>query len=47
LQKLATGICLGCAEWAFGGTKDHAESVNELERDLDGFVQLVIGQTLH
>ncbi|MCH1783797.1 alpha/beta fold hydrolase [Psychrobacter glaciei] len=28
-----------------GGTKDHAESVTELERDLDGFVQLVIGQT--
>ncbi|WP_201607449.1 alpha/beta fold hydrolase [Psychrobacter okhotskensis] len=28
-----------------GGIKDHAESVTELERDLDGFVQLVIGQT--
>ncbi|MBH0005636.1 alpha/beta fold hydrolase [Psychrobacter sp. SWN149] len=28
-----------------GGVKDHAESVTELERDLDGFVQLVIGQT--
>ena len=26
-----------------GGIKDHAESVTELERDLDGFVQLVIG----
>ena len=28
-----------------GGIKDHAESVTQLERDLDGFVQLVIGQT--
>ncbi|MGP4849479.1 alpha/beta fold hydrolase, partial [Marinobacter sp. 1Y8] len=28
-----------------GGIKDHAESVTELERDLEGFVQLVIGQT--
>jgi alpha-beta hydrolase superfamily lysophospholipase/phosphatidylglycerophosphate synthase len=28
-----------------GGIKDHAESVTELERDLDGFVQLVIEQT--
>ncbi|WP_201603996.1 alpha/beta fold hydrolase [Psychrobacter immobilis] len=28
-----------------GGIKDHAESVTELERDLDGFVQLVIGKT--
>ena len=28
-----------------GGIKDHAESVTELERDLDGFVQLVMGQT--
>lgn len=28
-----------------GGIKDHAESVTELERDLDGFVQLIIGQT--
>lgn len=28
-----------------GGIKDHAESVTKLERDLDGFVQLVIGQT--
>ncbi|MBF4489765.1 alpha/beta fold hydrolase [Psychrobacter sp. N25K4-3-2] len=28
-----------------GGIKDHAESITELERDLDGFVQLVIGQT--
>jgi alpha-beta hydrolase superfamily lysophospholipase/phosphatidylglycerophosphate synthase/ubiquinone/menaquinone biosynthesis C-methylase UbiE len=28
-----------------GGIKDHAESVTELERDLDGFVQLVINQT--
>ncbi|MEH6668781.1 MAG: class I SAM-dependent methyltransferase family protein, partial [Psychrobacter sp.] len=28
-----------------GGIKDHAESVTELERDLEGFVQLVMGQT--
>ncbi len=28
-----------------GGIKDHAESVTELERDLEGFVLLVIGQT--
>ena len=28
-----------------GGIKDHAASVTELERDLDGFVQLVIEQT--
>ncbi len=28
-----------------GGTKDHAKSVTELERDLDDFVQLVVGQT--
>ncbi len=28
-----------------GGIKDHAESVTELERDLNDFVQLVIGQT--
>ncbi|MBU5616464.1 alpha/beta fold hydrolase [Psychrobacter sp. TAE2020] len=28
-----------------GGIKDHAKSVTELERDLDDFVQLVIGQT--
>ena len=28
-----------------GGIKDHAESVTQLERDLDGFVQLVIGKT--
>ncbi len=28
-----------------GGIKDHAASVTELERDLEDFVQLVIGQT--
>ncbi|MCG3841392.1 alpha/beta fold hydrolase [Psychrobacter sp. Ps1] len=28
-----------------GGIKDHAESVTELERDLEGFVQLVIEHT--
>ena len=28
-----------------GGIKDHAESITELERDLEGFVQLVMGQT--
>ncbi len=28
-----------------GGIKDHADSVTELERDLDDFVQLVIDQT--
>lgn len=28
-----------------GGIKDHAESVTELERDLNDFVQLVTGQT--
>ena len=28
-----------------GGIKDHAESVTQLERDLNDFVQLVIGQT--
>ena len=28
-----------------GGIKDHAASVTELERDLDGFVQLIIEQT--
>ena len=28
-----------------GGIKDHADSVTELERDLNDFVQMVIGQT--
>ena len=28
-----------------GGIKDHAESVTQLERDLNDFVQLIIGQT--
>ena len=28
-----------------GGIKDHAESVTQLERDLNDFVQMVIGQT--
>lgn len=28
-----------------GGIKDHAESVTELERDLNDFVQLVVAQT--
>lgn len=28
-----------------GGIKDHADSVTELERDLDDFVQLIIAQT--
>ncbi len=28
-----------------GGIKDHAKSVTELERDLDDFVRLVVGQT--